>query len=85
VAETLLTQTRYASANSAEVALRFQFKRRGWPLRTRAQARRAAQALGDDPPCVIQTKRQPTDWSRPETGPGPRDRPARRATVPSRC
>ena len=41
VAETLLDQTRYASANSAEVALRFQFKRRGWPLRTRAQARRA--------------------------------------------
>jgi hypothetical protein len=45
VAETLLDQTRYASVNSAEVALRFQFKRRGWPLRTRAQARRAAQAL----------------------------------------
>jgi hypothetical protein len=41
VAEALLDQTRYASANSAEVALRFQFKRRGWPLRTRAQARRA--------------------------------------------
>jgi hypothetical protein len=41
VAETLLDQTGYASANSAEVALRFQFKRRGWPLRTRAQARRA--------------------------------------------
>jgi hypothetical protein len=41
VAETLLDQTRYASANSAEVALRFQFKRRGWPLRTLAQARRA--------------------------------------------
>jgi hypothetical protein len=41
VAETLLEQTSYASANSADVALRFQFKRRGWPLRTRAQARRA--------------------------------------------
>ena len=41
VAETLLDQTRYASANSAEVALRFQFKRRGWPLRTRSEARRA--------------------------------------------
>jgi hypothetical protein len=41
VAETLLDQTRYASARSAEEALRFQFKRRGWPLRTRAQARRA--------------------------------------------
>ena len=27
-----------ASANSAEVALRFQFKRRGWALRSRAQA-----------------------------------------------
>jgi hypothetical protein len=40
VAETRLDQTRYASANSAEVALRFRFKRRGWPLRTRAQARR---------------------------------------------
>ena len=39
VAETLLDQTRYA--NGAEVALRFQFKRRGWPLRTRAQAQRA--------------------------------------------
>jgi hypothetical protein len=41
MAETLLDQTRYANAHSAEVALRFQFKRRGWPLRTRAQARRA--------------------------------------------
>jgi hypothetical protein len=41
VFETLLERTRYASANSAEVALRFQFKRRGWALRTRAQARRA--------------------------------------------
>jgi hypothetical protein len=41
VAETLLNQTRYANANSAEVALRFQFKRRGWPLRTPAEARRA--------------------------------------------
>jgi hypothetical protein len=41
VAEALLGQTRYANAHSAEVALRFQFKRRGWPLRTRAQARRA--------------------------------------------
>jgi hypothetical protein len=41
VAETLLDQTRYASANSAEVALRFQFRRRNWPLRTRGQARRA--------------------------------------------
>ena len=41
VAETLLDQTRYASANSAEVALRFQFKRRGWALRSRAQAQRA--------------------------------------------
>ncbi len=44
VAETLLDQTRYASATSAEVALRFQFKRRGWPLRTRAQARRTRRA-----------------------------------------
>ena len=41
VAETLLDQTRYARANSAEVALRFQFKRRGWALRSRAQAQRA--------------------------------------------
>jgi hypothetical protein len=45
VAETLLDQTRDASAYSAEVALRFQFKRRGWPPRTRAQARRARPAL----------------------------------------
>ena len=41
VAETLLGETSYANAHSAAVALRFQFKRRGWPLRTRAQARRA--------------------------------------------
>ena len=39
VAETLLDETEYANAHSAEVALRSQFKRRGWPLRTRAQAR----------------------------------------------
>jgi hypothetical protein len=38
VAETLFEQTRYANAHSAEVALLFQFKRRGWPLRGRAQA-----------------------------------------------
>jgi len=44
VAETLLDQTSYANAHSAEVALRFQFKRRGWPLRSRAQARWARQA-----------------------------------------
>jgi Sigma-70, region 4 len=44
VAETLLDQTTYANAHSAEVALRFQFKRRGWPLRSRKVqgARRAA-------------------------------------------
>jgi hypothetical protein len=41
VTEALLDETSYANAHSAEVALRFQFKRRGWPLRTRAQARRA--------------------------------------------
>ena len=40
VAETLLGETSYANAHSAAVALRFQFKRRGWPLRTRVQARR---------------------------------------------
>jgi hypothetical protein len=44
VAETLLDQTRYANAHSAEVALRFQFKSRGWPLRTRAQARHTRHA-----------------------------------------
>jgi hypothetical protein len=38
VAETLLDQTRYANANSAEVALRCQFTRRGWPLRSRREA-----------------------------------------------
>ena len=40
VAETLLDETDYANARSAEVALRSQFKGRGWPLRTRAQAQR---------------------------------------------
>jgi hypothetical protein len=50
VAETLLDQTGYANAHSAEVALRFQFKRRGWQLRSRAQARRARRApKADDP------------------------------------
>ena len=44
VAETLLDQTDYANARSAEEALRFQFKRRGWPSRTRAQAQRARRA-----------------------------------------
>lgn len=49
VAETLLDQTRYANAHSAEVALRFQFKRRGWALRSRAEARTARRAQeGDD-------------------------------------
>jgi hypothetical protein len=49
VAETLLGQTSYANAHSAEVALRFQFKRRGWPLRNRAQAQRARRApKGED-------------------------------------
>jgi hypothetical protein len=39
VAETLLDQTTYANARSAAVALRCHFKRRGWPLRSRAEAR----------------------------------------------
>jgi hypothetical protein len=33
VAQTLLGQTDYANARSAESALRFHFRRRGWPLR----------------------------------------------------
>jgi hypothetical protein len=37
VARALLERTSYANAHSAEVALRHQFKRRGWPLRGRAQ------------------------------------------------
>ena len=41
VAETLLGETSYVNAHSAAVALRFQFKRRGWGLRSRAQAGRA--------------------------------------------
>ena len=44
VAETLLERTAYANAHSAEVALRLRFKRRGWPLRTRAQAQTARRA-----------------------------------------
>jgi hypothetical protein len=49
VAETLLDQTSYANAHSAEVALRFQFKRRGWPLRGRAKAQGAHRAQeGED-------------------------------------
>ena len=44
VAETLLDRTTYANAHSAAEALRFQFKRRGWPLRTRAQAQRTRRA-----------------------------------------
>jgi hypothetical protein len=44
VARTLLERTSYANAHSAEVALRHQFKRRGWPLRGRAQARGEARA-----------------------------------------
>jgi hypothetical protein len=54
VAETLLDQTGYANAHSAEVALRYQFRRRGWPLRSRRQAaatrrggRAEASASGD--------------------------------------
>ena len=46
VAETLLDQTTYANAHSAEVALRFQFKRRGWPLRSRTKARGAPRCRG---------------------------------------
>lgn len=44
VAETLLKRTSYASAHSAEVALRAQFKRRGWALRTRAEAQAVSRA-----------------------------------------
>ena len=49
VAEALLDETDYASLHSAEVALRVQFKRRGWPLRSRADAQRmrSAVAAGD--------------------------------------
>jgi hypothetical protein len=48
VAETLLQQTRYASANSAEVASRFQVKRRGWPAaHPRTAAARAAPESDD--------------------------------------
>jgi hypothetical protein len=51
VARTLLEQTSYANAHSAEGALRHQFKRRGWPLRGRAQARGGAGAAeGGDLP-----------------------------------
>ena len=50
VADALLERTGYASAHSAEVALRLQFKRRGWPLRTRAQAQMARSARGGDLP-----------------------------------
>ena len=48
VAETLLEHTGYANAHSAEVALRRQFKRRGWPLRTRAEAQAVRTAPGGE-------------------------------------
>jgi hypothetical protein len=48
VAETLLDQTTYANAHSAEVALRSQFKRRGWPLRNRQTAQGANRGLKKD-------------------------------------
>ncbi len=38
IARELVDQTGYASAQSAEVALRAQFKRRGWALRSHKQA-----------------------------------------------
>jgi hypothetical protein len=44
VAETVRDQTSYANAHSAQVTPRFQFKRRGWPLRTRAPAQRRRRA-----------------------------------------
>jgi hypothetical protein len=43
IARELLDQTGYANARSAEMALRAQFKRRGWPLNT---GRRGAAAAG---------------------------------------
>jgi hypothetical protein len=48
VAEMLLDQTTYANAHSAEVALRFQFKRRAWPLRAGPRGQRAKRGLEND-------------------------------------
>jgi hypothetical protein len=42
IAMELLAQTGYANARSAEMALRAQFKRRGWPLNTGRQGTAAA-------------------------------------------
>jgi hypothetical protein len=51
VVSTLLERTSYANAHSAEVAVRHQFKRRGWPLRTRVRAGGGARATqGGDLP-----------------------------------
>ena len=50
VAEALLGQTGYANAHSAEVALRRQFKRRGWPLRTRAEGQTVRRASDRENP-----------------------------------
>jgi hypothetical protein len=50
VAGTLLEQTGYANTNSTEVALCWQFTRRGWPLRTRAEAVELRRAPKTDDP-----------------------------------
>jgi hypothetical protein len=70
--------TRHASANSAEVALRFQLKRRGWPLRTRAQVQRARRARERRPgprrlSGLSPNSQRPSGPSRPQTTVG-RDR-----------
>jgi hypothetical protein len=45
VARALLEHTGYANAYSAEASLRSEFKRRGWSLRRRAQARRVQRGI----------------------------------------
>ena len=90
VAETLLDQTRYASVNSAEVALRFQFKRRGWPLRTRAQARRAAHPPATTLRVVHGPCSQRPDGPAPKQDsgagpPGPEKQPRFRGSTPFFC
>jgi hypothetical protein len=67
---------RYASATSAGWRWRFQSRRGGWPLRTRAQARRARrQRWGADRP-----RNQESSGPRP-TRPAPETKPGREAAL----
>jgi hypothetical protein len=57
IARELLAQTGYANARSAEMALRRQFKRRGWPLHSRRQAGATREVVAAREPLTAEAER----------------------------